>query len=61
MDFHVGIRGNGFTMLCCTAAVQRIIIKDDEEKLVPITLWKPVRHLGPRRAIDTTGVIMTRG
>lgn len=42
MDFHVGIRGNGFTMLCCdTAAVQQIItIKDDEEKLVPIDSHK---------------------
>lgn len=39
MDAQVGIRGNGFTMLCCdTRAVQSIItIKEDEDKLVPIT------------------------
>lgn len=38
MDFQVGIRGDGFTMLCCdTRAVHSIItIKNDEEKLVPI-------------------------
>lgn len=39
MDTQVGIRGNGFTMLCCDSrAVHSIItIKDDEDKLVPIT------------------------
>jgi len=38
MDFQVGIRGDGFTMLCCdTRAVHSIItIKNDEDKLVPI-------------------------
>jgi 20S proteasome subunit beta 4 len=38
MDFHVGIRGNGFAMLCTdTRAVQQIInIKDDEQKFVPL-------------------------
>jgi 20S proteasome subunit beta 4 len=38
MDFHVGIAGKDFAMLCCdTRAVQQIItIKDDEEKLIDI-------------------------
>jgi 20S proteasome subunit beta 4 len=42
MDFHVGIGGKDFAMLCCdTAAVQQIItIKNDEEKLVPVDSHK---------------------
>ena len=42
MDFHVGIGGKGFAMLCCdTAAVQQIItIKNDEEKLIPVDSHK---------------------
>ena len=42
MDFHVGLKGKDFTMLCCdTAAVQQIItIKSDEEKLLPIDSHK---------------------
>eukprot|EP01025_Chloroclados_australasicus_P014474 TRINITY_DN16793_c0_g1_i6.p1 TRINITY_DN16793_c0_g1~~TRINITY_DN16793_c0_g1_i6.p1 ORF type:complete len:194 (-),score=28.17 TRINITY_DN16793_c0_g1_i6:208-789(-) len=42
MDFHVGIRGKDFSMLCCdTRAVQQIItIKNDEEKLVPVDTHK---------------------
>jgi hypothetical protein len=42
MDFHVGIGGKGFSMLCGdTAAVQQIItIKNDEQKLVPIDSHK---------------------
>lgn len=42
MDFHVGIAGKDFAMLCCdTRAVQQIItIKDDEDKLVPVDTHK---------------------
>ena len=38
MDFHIGIRGKDFVMLCCdTAAVHSIIsIKQDEDKIIPV-------------------------
>lgn len=42
MDFHFGIRGKDFVMLCCdTSATQSVLtIKHDEDKIVPIDSHK---------------------
>lgn len=42
MDFHLGIRGKDFVMVCCdTAAVHSIIsIKQDEDKIIPVDSHK---------------------